>query len=141
MISPLRTWFRSTLTFACVAALAAAVGGCPDKEPAAAVDAAPPPAIAPIATTFAPSPTVDAALASATTQGAADAGKDATEPRRYDPKYKCPTGQTHFYLEGDFCRKKCFSTSDCGKGERCSAMDYPFILDGGPAGSGHFCEM
>lgn len=60
--------------------------------------------------------------------------------KRYDPKYKCPTGQTHFYLEGDFCRRKCFTNTDCGKGERCSAIGYPFIVDGGPGGMAKFCE-
>jgi hypothetical protein len=136
MTSPLRTCVRSSLALA----LALALAGCPDKEPAAVPDAAPPAAIAPTAPGgTATTPSIDAAPAAA--QGVADAGKDATEPRRYDPKYKCPTGQTHFYLEGDFCRKKCFSNSDCAKGERCSAMEYPFLLDGGPAGSGRFCEM
>jgi hypothetical protein len=112
-----------------------AVAGCPDKPDAATLDAAPSVTAPPTATaTPSPAPVVDAAPTPV------DAGRDAPEPRRYDPKYKCPTGQTHFYLEGDFCRKKCFSASDCARGERCSAMEYPFLLDGGPAGSGHFCE-
>ena len=58
----------------------------------------------------------------------------------FDPKHKCPTGQTHFYLEGDFCRRKCITNNDCGKRERCSAIDYPFVLDGGVAGMSKFCE-
>ena len=60
--------------------------------------------------------------------------------KRFDPKYKCPTGQTHFYMEGDFCRQKCFTNADCGKKEHCSAMTYPYVLDGQPAGMAKFCE-
>jgi hypothetical protein len=70
---------------------------------------------------------------------AADAG-DAGGSGRFDPKHKCPTGQTHFYLEGDFCRRKCFTNNDCGKRERCSAIEYPYVVDGGTAGMSKFCE-
>ncbi len=112
------------------------LAGCPEKTPAPVSDAA---AVAAI-----PVP-LEAAAASASAfahvgSAPADGGGDAAEMRRFDPKYKCPTGQTHFYLEGDFCRKKCFSASDCAKGERCSAMEYPFLVDGKPGASGHFCE-
>jgi hypothetical protein len=64
----------------------------------------------------------------------------SADAKRFDPKHKCPTGQTHFYLEGDFCRRKCFTNADCGKGERCSVIDYPFVVDGGTAGMAKFCE-
>jgi hypothetical protein len=64
----------------------------------------------------------------------------ASASARFDPKHKCPTGQTHFYLEGDFCRRKCFTNADCGKKEHCSVIDYPFVLDGGTAGMAKFCE-
>lgn len=70
----------------------------------------------------------------------ASSAPDAGDMKRFDPKHKCPSGQTHFYLEGDFCRRKCFTNADCGKKERCSAIDYPFVLDGGPAGMAKFCE-
>ena len=80
-------------------------------------------AAAPIVTaSAAPSPST-----STSTRGDADT-------KRFDPKHKCPTGQTHFYLEGDFCRRRCFSNADCGKNERCSVIDYPFVVDGGTAG-------
>jgi hypothetical protein len=68
-----------------------------------------------------------------------DAGSDAGQAH-YDPKHKCPTGLTHFYLEGDFCRRKCATQSDCGKREHCSAIEYPFIMNGLPAGMSKFCE-
>jgi hypothetical protein len=77
---------------------------------------------------------------------ASAAGTPSTAPsasadsKRFDPKHKCPTGQTHFYLEGDFCRRKCFTNGDCGKKEHCSAIDYPFVVDGGVAGMSKFCE-
>ena len=89
-------------------------------------------AAAPLVTTP-PSASAPAASASAAPSASADI-------KRFDPKHKCPTGQTHFYLEGDFCRQRCFKNSDCGKGERCSTIDYPFILDGGPGGMAKFCE-
>jgi hypothetical protein len=62
------------------------------------------------------------------------------DTKRFDPKHKCPTGQTHFYLEGDFCRRKCVTNGDCGKKERCSAIEYPFVVDGGTGGMARFCE-
>ena len=138
MMSPLRTQVaraRLVVVIALAPFLALGVAGCPDTPRTSATDAAPP-TLAPVTTTT--PPIADAAPS--TTPAPMDAGRDAVEPRRYDPKYKCPTGQTHFYLEGDFCRKKCFSASDCARGERCSAMEYPLLLDGGPAGSGRFCE-
>jgi hypothetical protein len=88
-------------------------------------------------------PTVSASAPppATTLSAAASAAPDAADDmKRFDPKHKCPTGQTHFYLEGDFCRRKCFSNGDCGKGERCSMIDYPFVVDGGTAGRARFCE-
>ena len=107
------------------------LAGCEDKPAPAKPDAAPP--IATATVTAAP-----AEAAAPAASGAPDAGSEAGA--RYDPKYKCPTGQTHFYMEGDFCRRKCVTNADCGKRERCSSMDYPFILNGLPAGSSKFCE-
>jgi hypothetical protein len=139
MTPPIRKLLSPTFAPFLILLILLGVAGCPDKPDAPAVDAAP----AAIFTATPAAPAVDAApgpVVDAASAPPADAGRDAPEPRRYDPKYKCPTGQTHFYLEGDFCRKKCFSASDCARGERCSAMEYPFLLDGRPAGSGHFCE-
>jgi hypothetical protein len=85
--------------------------------------------------------TTTVAAPAATPSGVASSAPDAADDmKRFDPKHKCPTGQTHFYLEGDFCRRKCFTNADCGKGERCSMIDYPFVLDGGTAGRAKFCE-
>jgi hypothetical protein len=106
--------------------------GCPEKEPPSVADASAT-AVAPAAPAPTPPPR-DAA------PGARDAGADVREEKRFDPKYKCPTGQTHFYFDGDFCRRKCFSNSDCGKGERCNPIEYPYLVDGKPAGSARFCE-
>lgn len=86
-----------------------------------------------------PSPLPSAAPAAAPS-ASASAATDAGEAKRFDPKHKCPTGQTHFYLEGDFCRRKCITNADCGKKERCSVIDYPFVIDGGTAGMSKFCE-
>jgi hypothetical protein len=105
------------------------VVGCEDKPAARpAADAAPSAASVPSAVVSAP------AVASVAPSAQPDAAA------RFDPKHKCPTGQTHFYLEGDFCRRKCMTTSDCGKRERCSAIEYPFIMNGQPAGFSKFCE-
>jgi hypothetical protein len=92
---------------------------------------------APPVTTIPPPP---ASTTPAASESAAPSASSSADMKRFDPKYKCPTGQTHFYLEGDFCRRKCFTNADCGKGERCSAIGYPFILDGGTAGMAKFCE-
>jgi hypothetical protein len=90
---------------------------------------------APIATTtIAPSASQPAAPPATSTSA------DASDVKRFDPKHKCPTGQTHFYLEGDFCRRRCFTNADCAKKERCSPIEYPYIVDGGPGGTGKFCE-
>jgi hypothetical protein len=89
-------------------------------------------AAAPLVSAPPPPPSASAAPSAAPSASA--------EAKRFDPKHKCPTGQTHFYLEGDFCRKKCFSNADCGKKEHCSVIDYPFVLDGGTAGMAKFCE-
>jgi hypothetical protein len=119
----------------------ALIAGCEEKAAAPTPDASPPAPVA-AAVDAAPAAAPATSASTAATTGPADAGRDAAaEARRFDPKYTCPTGQTHFYLEGDFCRKKCFSKSDCGPRERCSAMDYPFLVDGKPGGNGHFCEM
>src|SRR5215208_3222645 len=64
-------------------------------------------AAAPIATTPPPPPSTSAS--------AAPSASSSADMKRFDPKYKCPTGQTHFYLEGDFCRRKCFTNGDCSK--------------------------
>lgn len=84
-------------------------------------------------------PTTATATPSAVASAAPSASASA-DMKRFDPKHKCPTGQTHFYLEGDFCRKRCFSNADCGKKEHCSVIDYPFVVDGGTAGMAKFCE-
>jgi hypothetical protein len=110
-----------------------ALVGCEEKKLAPTVDASTA-VIAPIPDA-APAVVPDAARAAT-----ADAGADAAEAARFDPKHKCPTGQTHFYMEGDFCRRRCLSTSDCAGRERCSAMQYPFVVDGKPAGTARFCE-
>ena len=78
-------------------------------------------AAAPVATP--PPPASTAAAASAAPSASASA-----DMKRFDPKYKCPTGQTHFYLEGDFCRRKCFTNGDCSKGERCSTKSGARLL-------------
>jgi hypothetical protein len=91
-------------------------------------------AAAPIVTASAPT------IAPAATSAAPSAAPSAGASARFDPKHKCPTGQTHFYLEGDFCRRKCFTNADCGKKEHCSVIDYPFVVDGGTAGMAKFCE-
>ena len=112
-----------------------ALGACEDKAPRVVTDAAPTSTSRPVTAA------VDAGapgVAPPSVQPTAAA--DAAEPRRFDPKHRCPTGTTHFYLEGDFCRRRCLSTADCGKRERCSAMEYPYVVDGGPAGTAHFCE-
>ena len=93
-------------------------------------------AAAPLVTTP-PAASSSSAAPSASTAPSASASADV---KRFDPKHKCPTGQTHFYLEGDFCRRKCFTNADCGKKEHCSAIDYPFVVDGGKAGMSKFCE-
>lgn len=133
--APSTSWVLLALSLLGLLGLLAA---CEEKPAAPTPDAAPP---APVVAVPDAAPAVAAVTASAATAAPVDAGRDAAEARRFDPKYKCPTGQTHFYLEGDFCRKKCFSTSDCGPRERCSAMEYPFLVDGKPGGNGHFCEM
>jgi hypothetical protein len=104
------------------------LAGCPeDKRPAATVDAAP--SATPVVMTAPPS-----------VPASADAAPDAREERRFDPKHQCPTGQTHFYFEGDFCRRRCFSNADCAKKERCNPIEYPYVVDGGTAGKARFCE-
>lgn len=118
-------------------ALAISLAGCDDDKKErllaqTASEAGAMPAAPPMASTTPPATTP-----SATASSAPDA---AAEAKRFDPKHKCPTGQTHFYLDGDFCRRKCFTNADCGKKERCSSMDYPFVLDGGTAGMSKFCE-
>jgi hypothetical protein len=105
--------------------------GCDEKKVVPTPDAAPAVTVAPVAVVPDAAPRVVAVV---------DAGTDAAEPARFDPKHKCPSGQTHFYMEGDFCRRRCLSTSDCAGRERCSAMEYPFVVDGKPAGMAHFCE-
>ncbi len=109
---------------------------CEDKTPK-------PTAAAPTAAataTAAPTPT-PAASPKAPEAAATDAAPAVSAaPARFNPKHKCPTGQTHFYMEGDFCRRKCITNSDCGNRERCSAIEYPFVLDGGAGGMSKFCE-
>src|SRR5262249_30040161 len=107
--------------------------GCDEKPARTTPDAiASPPAIPSVTIDATPPPKASAA-------GGVDAGSDAGQAR-YDPKHKCPTGMTHFYLEGDFCRHKCSTQADCGKREHCSAIEYPFIMNGQPAGMSKFCE-
>jgi hypothetical protein len=116
-------------------ALPALLAGCPEDKPTSAAPDAAPAAVRSAATPPAvPSPPAPSPST------ASDAGPDAADHKRYDPKYKCPTGQTHFYFDGDFCRRKCLSNSDCAKGERCDPIEYPFLVDGGPGGSARFCE-
>jgi hypothetical protein len=111
------------------------LAGCDEKKVAPTADAS----AAVVAPTpdAAPAVVPDAALR---VDPVVDAGSDAAEQARFDPKHKCPTGQTHFYMEGDFCRRRCLSTSDCAGRERCSAMQYPFVVDGKTAGTSRFCE-
>jgi hypothetical protein len=110
-----------------------ALAGCDEKKEQLRSATTPADAGAPTATTPAPS-------ASPSAPPTASAVPDAADVKRFDPKHKCPTGQTHFFLEGDFCRRRCFTNADCGKKERCSPIEYPYIVDGGPAGTGKFCE-
>jgi hypothetical protein len=115
---------------AIVTVVGALLAGCPEeKRSAPAADAALP---TPVATT--------AAAPSRMAPDASAAAPDAAEAQRFDPKHKCPTGQTHFYFEGDFCRRRCFTNGDCAKGERCNPIEYPFVVDGGTAGKARFCE-
>lgn len=110
--------------------VAIALAGCEEeKKLVPAVDAAP-------ATVALPRDAAPAIVPAAIV----DAGSDTAPEARFNPKHKCPTGQTHFYMEGDFCRRRCLSTSDCAGKERCSAMEYPFVVDGKTAGTGKFCE-
>ena len=111
-----------------------ALVACEDDKKQRLIDKTSGEAAAPLAT---PPPPASTPAASASAAPSASASADM---KRFDPKHKCPTGQTHFYLEGDFCRRRCFTNGDCGKGERCSTIDYPFIVDGGPGGMAKFCE-
>jgi hypothetical protein len=113
--------------------VALALLGCDEKKEDKKAPPTPADAGAPLSPPPPPPPPTPSTSASATPDAAA-------EVKHFDPKHKCPTGQTHFYMEGDFCRRKCVTTADCGKKERCSSMDYPYVLDGGTAGTSRFCE-
>jgi hypothetical protein len=138
---PLERGIVRTVSIRCASVLVAVLlAGCEEKKLIPTADAA---------TTIA-APARDAAAAtipgatipdaSTRVDAVVDAGSDAAEEGRFNPKHKCPAGQTHFYMEGDFCRRKCLTTSDCAGRERCSAMQYPFVADGKTAGTSRFCE-
>jgi hypothetical protein len=111
-----------------------ALVGCEEKKVVPAVDASP--VVVASIPDAAPATVPDAAARVVVV----DAGSDAAETARFNPKHKCPSGQTHFYMEGDFCRRRCLSSSDCAGREHCSAMEYPFVVDGKTAGTARFCE-
>jgi hypothetical protein len=107
--------------------------GCdePKKQPAPAASAT--------ATASATASAAPSASASAPPGGSGGVlPSDAGIP--FNPKYACPTGQSHFFFEGDYCRKKCITNADCPKGTRCSPMDVPVIVNGVMAGTAHHCE-
>src|SRR5207244_6211205 len=100
---------RAAVLVACLSSVGGA--GCDEKPSAggaatSATSATSAPTSRPSAAVTAPA-SASASAAPATSGSAGDGGE-----KRFDPKYSCPTGMSHFYFEGDFCRRKCATNAD-----------------------------